>query len=460
MEGVQKASVAQTLPLKLKVCYSLGQLGWSLILGLISTWLVWFYFPPQGAEGSIDVLYIPQGYVLGVLTVIGIITMLGRFVDAITDPWIATLSDRSNHPKGRRISFMAKGAVPFALMVILVFFAPVKGISIINVLWLGVTLIAMYIFYTMYVTPYFALISEFGHTPEEKLNLSTYISATWFVGLAISSNAAAIWGMLQAGGMDRIMSVRVAIIGLTLIGLIFMLIPVFTINERKYSVSQPSQDNVIQSVKATFKNKDFRCFIFSDLVYWFAVTMFTTGSIYYITVLLRLPESWNGTMITSIGVISFLFYPLVNISAKKLGKKKLTAFAFLIFSFVYLFTGLLGKFSIGAESQAWILIILSGLPMAILGILPNAIIADIAEYDASITGNNREAMFFGVRTFMSKLGQMFAMLLFSSLANIGNSVGNDIGIRLTAFFAAIACLTSMVLFLRYNEKRVINKIKE
>ena len=43
-----------------------------------------------------------------VLTVLGLITFVCRIFDAVTDPWIASLSDRSKNPKGRRIPFMQK----------------------------------------------------------------------------------------------------------------------------------------------------------------------------------------------------------------------------------------------------------------------------------------------------------------------------------------------------------------
>ena len=56
--------------------------------------------------------------------------------------------------------------------------------------------------------------------------------------------------------------------------------------------------------------------------------------------------------------------------------------------------------------------------MALLGIIPQAIVADVAEEDAIVTGEKREGMFFAARTFAMKLGQSIAMLVFTSLAII------------------------------------------
>ena len=57
--------------------------------------------------------------------------------------------------------------------------------------------------------------------------------------------------------------------------------------------------------------------------------------------------------------------------------------------------------------------------MALLGIIPQAIVADVAEEDSIVTGEKREGMFFAARTFAMKLGQSIAMLVFTSLAIIG-----------------------------------------
>jgi GPH family glycoside/pentoside/hexuronide:cation symporter len=129
----------ERLPISKQVYFALGQLGWSILSGLISSYLVYFYLPP--GDSGIP-LFIPQVAIFGFLTIIGLITMAGRCFDAITDPWIATLSDKSKSPRGRRISFMAKAAVPFAVLTALVFWTPVAYMSYINVIWLAVMLLA------------------------------------------------------------------------------------------------------------------------------------------------------------------------------------------------------------------------------------------------------------------------------------------------------------------------------
>lgn len=94
-------------------CYAIGQLGWSIISGLIGSWLVYFYQPNQEAINEGMISLIPQGrVVLGILTLIGLITAVGRIFDAITDPLVGNWSDSCKHKLGRRIPFMRWSAIP------------------------------------------------------------------------------------------------------------------------------------------------------------------------------------------------------------------------------------------------------------------------------------------------------------------------------------------------------------
>ncbi|MTI70067.1 MAG: MFS transporter [Firmicutes bacterium] len=444
----------EKLPLSKQITYSLGQFGWSLLSGIISTYLI-FYYIPTGKSGI--QVFIPQVAFFGFLTIIGMITMLGRFFDAITDPLIAKLSDKSTSKKGRRISFMQKAAIPFALFTVLVFFTPVKDKSIINAIFLTVTLLLHYFFLTMYVTPYYALLSELGHTPEERLNLSTYISVTCFLGFAVASQAPLLWNAFIDLGYAKETAILIAFTILSVIGLIFLLIPVFTIDEKKYCESVPSKLNMIESIKKTFSNKEFSKFVVSDFVYWIAITIFQNALIFYVTILLDKPEEMLGLLLVLLGVGSFIFYVPVNFLAKKYGKKKLLVFAFILFIVVYVYGIFLGKLPISTTVQAYLFVILGSIPMAVFGILPNAVIGDIAEYDANKTGMKREGMFYGTRTFASKLGQMVSMFILSALLLLKRNGTNEIGIRLTAVVAALFCILGLVFLLMYNENKISHK---
>ena len=434
--------------------FAIGQFGWSLLSALITNWLVYFYQPTEDTIAQGQTLFIPQGRVIfGALTIIGGITALGRIFDAITDPLIANASDRN--PKGRRIPFMKKIAIPFAVVTVLVFWAPVNEISAVNSVWLLVMLLLFYLFMTTYCTPYNALISELGSNQDTRISISTYISATFILGSAVGYAAPYIWGALEPS-MGRIMAIRVTFIILAAIGLVALLVPTFTINEKDYVDQKPDTDDAFRSLGKAFKNKEFRTFVGSDVLYFIALTIFQTGLTYFITSLMGLDEKYTTILYVLMTLLSFVCYAPVNMLAHKYNKKKLVMIGFCGLSVTYGITAMSGMFGIPGIVWGFIVPIIAAFPMAILGILPQAIVADIAQAESVTTGENREGMFFAARTFAFKLGQSLSMLIFTALATIRPDIG--LGYRIAAICAFVICLIGAFVLSHYNEKKILGII--
>ena len=441
-------------------CYAIGQLGWSIISGLIGSWLVYFYQPNQEAINDGMISLIPQGrVVLGILTFIGLITAIGRVFDAVTDPLVGNWSDNCKSKLGRRIPFLRFSAIPLGLVFVLVFCAPIHGVSTLNTVWLFVTVLAYYFLITCYCTPYTSLLAELPHNQEEKLKLSMCISLTFIVGTCLGYAAPVIWGALINGGMARVPAMRITFAGLSILATIFMLVPAFGINEKDYCEAKPSSSNMFSSLGKTFKNKDFRVFVGQDIIYWFGLAMFQTGLAFFVTSLLHLPEAWTTYMMGGLTFLSLAFYPFITKMTAKWGKKKLLIAAFFGFFLTFGFTALCGdKLSfISIQVQAVIIVVLGSFPQAIFGIIPQTIVADIALSDEIQTGESRSGMFYAARTFAMKLGQSLAMLMFTSLATIGVA---PFGYRLVALVASICCVLGGVIMTFFNEKKVMATINE
>ncbi|MBR4206415.1 MAG: MFS transporter [Clostridia bacterium] len=438
-------------------CFAVGQLGWSILAALISSWLVSYYQPDQKTVDAGHSLFIPQGAVIfGIFTILGAITAFGRIFDAITDPLIASASDKCKSKDGRRIPFMRLAAIPFAATCILTFWSPVNDVSWINGVFLFLMLTLFYLFMTMYCTPYNALIPELGADQRTRMAISTAISFTYIAGMAVAYLAPVIWGLLE-GFMDRILAIRITFTVLGLIGLGCMFVPVFTIREKDYINVKPTEGTALHSLGATFKNKDFRLFVASDIAYFLGITMFQTAMPYFVVKLLGIDEGMSSMYFVLMTALSVIFYIPITKLVPRFGKKKLILCAFVIFTVSFLYTAAFGpSLPIPPAVQGYILCALAAPAMAIFGILPQAVVADIAEYDALETGENRSGMFYAARTFAFKLGQSVAMLLVTSFATIGKETG--LGYRITAITAAAVCLLGGVLFLFYNEKKIYAKI--
>lgn len=433
--------------------FAAGQFGWAMLSGIISNWLVYFYQPDEAAISQGQTVFIPQGLaILGIITVIGGITALGRVFDAFTDPMIASLSDRCTSKNGRRIPFLKWASLPLALATVLVFWSPVNEKSWINAVFLLVMVLAYYLFITAYCTPYNALISELGHTQQERLNISTAISFTFIAGTAVAYLAPAIWGIFVPA-LGRVGAIRLTFTVMAAVAWLCMLVPVFCIREKEYVNTVPVQESAFHSLAATFRNGEFRKFVGSDIFYWIALTMFQTGLPFFVTSLLKLPETMTTLYFVGMTALSVLFYLPVNKLTPKFGKKRMLLFAFVMFSTAFFYTGFMGKIPfLSAAVQGFVLMVFAALPMAIFGILPQAMVADIAESDSVTTGSNREGMFFAARTFAFKLGQSLSMLIFTAVSTIGTATGA--GYRIAAFGAALFCGIGAVLLVFYNENKI------
>lgn len=469
---------AQRLPFAKKVIYALGQLGWSLCSFGVFNLLYYFYDSP--VRPNSDIPLFPA--FVATAAILGIAASSTRFFDSIADPLVAGWSDQSKSKFGRRRIFMAVGGLPFALLSVLVFFPPVKTPSTANIVWVFVCLVLFYFFMTTYVTPFFALLSELGRNSKERLQLSTMISITWALGFVGGNSVYAVQSLLEKmffikDGMTRelimngsMKAFQTAIIIYAAVSLILMYLPVIFIDEHKYCEKHVSKEGSFEALRTAFKNRNFLVFTLSDLTYFLALTFVQSGISYYTIQLLGLDKSMATTFMAIMFVFSFVFYVPVSMIAGKIGKKKLLMIAFSGFAVCYLFISLWGnpkilgddisfwpKFMFNPMVQGGIAMLMVSFPMAVFGIIPNAIIADIAESDGIKNGNYKAGIFFGARTFMSKAGASLSLLIFPVITHLGfnsNTPVTTSGVRLTLIAAFGFLVIGLLIFSRYNEKEV------
>lgn len=441
-----------------QAAYAIGQLGWSTLVNIIGLVLVYFYLPPDSA--GLPTLITTVTF-LGVFNAITIIAASGRLWDAITDPIIANLSDRWKSPRGRRIPFLAVGALPAALFCTLMFVPIMREVSTINIVWLVAMQLLFYLFLTIYVTPYFALLPELGHTANQRLNLSTWISITYALGIIVAAQTPALADAVQTmlGVQDKVTALQIAVGGLAFVAMLLMYVPVFFIDENKYTERTPSEVKLFDALRATFRNTNFRYYVVADFSYFMALTIINTGLLYYITVLLGLAEALVSALLALMVLLSFVFYPFVNLLARRIGKKLLIVVAFFWMSAIFFIVFFLGRLPLPEIVQAYGVIVLYAVPLAFLGVLPNAVLGDIAEHDARATGQAQEGMFFAARTLMQKLGQTLGIVVFAALTTFGRNPGDDLGIRLSGLAGFVLCLLAGIVFIRYGERKLLAELQ-
>ena len=454
---------------------SLGQVGITFMLATVGTYALRLYAPTESTGLP---LLLPVG-------AIGIVQGISIAFDALIDPWIASISDNSKNPKGRRIPFMRMAVIPAGLLCSLVFFAPVGHLSWLNVFWVITMLFLYAICRSFYDVNFRALIPEIIPDTFRRARYYT-ITAVFFsiAGLLASTTPIIIASLLLV--MDIMTAWRIGIIVFPVLGMLFMLLPAFFIRETDYTEPVAESEERIplwDSLKGTLKNREFVVFMFGVMAYDFSVSIFSVSLLFIIDLLFELEQTMSTVAYAVLTVFALLLYWPILLVLKKVGKRRIMLLAMIICAVIFLLTyfhgpvsDLLGTSMISSDSM-WvglagegakigniiltlILGFLFAYPQAAGGAVGASMFADIAQYDNMITGKNRTGMFMAVSSLISVLPSTLVPAVVGLFIYIGstNSMPTALGVRSTMLVAITFSVAAFILYYLYNEKKVFDVI--
>ena len=436
----------------------MGDFARGMINGIVTTYLLTFFLPTS------EKTTLPQ-FFLSAALVMAIIRGIGTVVDAVTDPWVANLTDNFKHKLGRRIPFMRLSAIPYGLCCLMIFFPPVRGTSYVNAVWVGVLLILYYLFSTLYNIPYSALQAEIVAEPKKRVFLYTINSLLYVISNALVFCTSMVKGILMDAGISEIWALRIPFIVCSIGGIIAALIPAYVIREQDYITPKTYSQPLLPALKAIFGYKNFTVITIGYLVMWVAFTFFNTAQVYYITNLLGLPDAWV-TIVTVISIgVGVCTYPLVNVLARKVGKKPMLLGAcityVLLYGAIYSYKLVVG--AIGGPAFAILIGLVIAMPIAITNIIPASMFADLAQYDTIKTGENRQGMFLAARNFANKLCQSIVAIVCSLLLGKGadgTGTATSAGIQSTALVACVFVACALCIYFFYDDKEIVSAIRK
>jgi len=247
-------------------------------------------------------------------------------------------------------------------------------------------------------------------------------------------------------------------------GTVAALVPSFAIKEQDYIQPKTYSQPIWEALKAIFSYRNFTIITIGYLVMWVAFTFFNTAQVYYITNLLALPDAWV-TIVTVISIgVGVCTYPLVNILARKIGKKPLLIGAcityVLLYGAIYSYETVISI--IGAQAFALVIGFVIAMPIAITNIIPASMFADLAQYDSIKTGENRAGMFLAARNFANKLCQSIVVIACASLLGKGadgRGAATSQGVQATALVAMIFVACALGIYFFYNDKEITAAIE-
>lgn len=439
----------------------LPQFAVGLFTTMLNNYLIYFYQPSK--ESGIPDL-IPQGrIVLGILTIIGLIKAVGHIIDAVTDPLIAASSDKSKNKNGRRIPLMKKAAIPFGLCALLMFFVPMNSVSGWNAVWIAVFMWGYYFFFTLYMIPHTALIPELVQDGPLRVNTYTISSFFFVTGSALGYVSPLIVSLFKKIGLETLSAWRTTFGIYTVIGIVLLLIPAYTIKETDYVRSVIPNVSLGESLKHAFSNKHFRIVTLGQLLENTGMAFFQACIMYYVTSLMGLAETYS-VLILAISIAgSLLMYPFVNKFAKKKGKKLPVILGCIVFSVAEVVICFCDLIPGNKLVLACVFALFVSFPFAVLNVLPSAMMADIIQYDTVTTGINQEGIFGAAKSFIVKMGNSLAIMIVPSLIVTGAAAGENVGVlglKLTAIAGGLFCLLAVIVFLTYKEKDVLSTIEK
>jgi len=427
--------MAQRLSIKEKVGYGLGDTASNLYFQMFINFLLFFYTDVFGISAAAA----------------GTMLMVSRFWDALNDPLMGLISDRTNTRWGKFRPYLVWVSIPIAVIGVATFFTPdlsVKG----KIIYAYITYTLMMMAYTAINIPYSALMGVLSPDSRERTSVSTYRFVLAFIGAFVVQGCTLpmvkfFGGDNQAAGFPFAMAVY------GLVAAVLFYITFATTRERVQSpASQPA--SLKNDLKDLTRNRPWMVLLvmsISSLAY----AIIRSGSIMYYFKYYIGDENQGplfmitGTVAVIAGVAATQFL------SNRFGKKRLYIF---VMGMSSLLTCLF--FFVPREQIAIIfgLNILTMLVMAPQAPLIWAMYADTADYSEWKNKRRATGLVFSAATFAQKFGIALGggmagwlLALFGFVANVEQSPETLQGIRLMmSFIPGVASTIAAIAALFYE----------
>jgi Na+/melibiose symporter-like transporter len=395
-------------------------------------------------------LVIPGFYAteMGLSTrVIGISMVVARMFDAVIDPVIGYLSDRSAHLWGGRKPWLAAGALVSSVAVAFLY-APHKGIG--GGYYLGWT-ICLYFGWTMAIIPYDAWGADISSEYLERTRIFTYRATAYYLGSLLF-----LVSPFLGTSPDVSFNAEVLKFNAGLVAVLFAItVPIAFRYGPRGRPGQARSPIGFWSILANVRNnRPMLLFLLSYSISGISLGVFLALSYIYVVSYLKLPQAFP-VILLSYAVANLLSVPIWLRIIKRIGKHRAWALGVFGDAIIYPF---LAPLTPGPASYipALVIITISGFADAVSRVAADAILGDVVDFDELKTGKNRAANYYALKSLVTKgniaLGGGFAFLTIGLFgydpAAPSNSHWGVFGLRLTLLFipAALYVISGLLMW--------------
>jgi GPH family glycoside/pentoside/hexuronide:cation symporter len=371
--------------LKTRILYSLTSLGVATPVEAISG-IIAFYI--------VDVKNLPA-------TWYATFWFFYTIYNALNNPALGYLSDRTRSRWGRRIPYVLFGGLPYAVTFALIFSVPFDGKDnpVGLLIYFGICIVIWEAIYTAIATGYYGLLPEMFGTYQERtdvaVKMNIFQTIALVLGAALPPLLAQILGWSLMATILAVISVIAIYVGYP---------SLFEREDLKTDTGYPFG----LAVKATFMNRSYFTAAGAQAMRFFATGTMQAGMLFYLKYSLKVDEG----MATVIFGIAFLIamislYPWRNWVANKLDSRRTLMLANAVM--------IIGIIPLGfSPSLPFTLItaVIVGIGLGGLVLIGDVIITEVIDEDEVKTGHQRAGMYFGMSGFVITLSGLLVSTVF------------------------------------------------
>lgn len=408
MNANTKNIAGARLPLSTKLGYGVGQAADSAGYNLYYTYFLFFLTDVAGISPAFA----------------GVVSLIAVSWDAITDPIIGYFSDNCKSKYGRRRPFMIGSALPYALIIFLLFVSVNFSPGVKNAYYV-IMAVLLWTSYTGYVIPYFSIGAEITQDFNERNTLRSY--ATIFMGIAVLLASAApvliADYVVKRGGTMQTGWTAVGAFFAIFIFIAIVLCWRFTRGreiEIDWSIEKPKQ-RIIKTYISTLKIKTYRYLLIAIFVYLIGFSIALGQLVYLMTYNLGLDVGLQSLFWTLYAGLLIPFTPLINYLANKFGKRLIFILSMGLMSAVMFVFGIIG---FSGFSSLIVFVIFFSFGNTVFWTLIYSMIYDMTEIDEFLSGKRREGAIIAFASFFQKLGAAVALWLAGTILDFSGYVAN------------------------------------
>ncbi len=334
----------------------------------------------------------------------GLVPLAGRAVDAVTDPIMGRISDRTRSRWGRRRPWLLLGALPYGAAFALVWADPGIASEWGRFAYYAVVYCLVTTAMTVLSVPYLALIPEMALGYDARTSLHTYRAVGANLGIFA---ALAVRPIAEAFGGGRT--------GFAAAGLVYgvaLALPWFAVHrvtfERPEFGGRPAAGGLLDGFRLAFRQRTFMRLTAIYIMGRIGMDLASALLILYVSFWLGRSGEFEPLMVVFlVAVIGAL--PFWLRAAR--GRDK--AEVFVVASSWWIVCSL-GLGLVQPSWPSWVVFLsvpLIGVGFAAVDLMPWAMLGEVIDEDELESGERREGLYNGMFTFLRKLGGAVAVFL-------------------------------------------------